>query len=86
MKLVRITYQYTEYLRVSTDGGMDSEPNGSQLSIKTEGVMVPSDWTPWVDMAKLYATGNKPEHDPEFKIIHVEVDPIIIRQLEERTK
>lgn len=75
MILVTLTYEYTEYVRRSTCGGMDSEFSHTEKSVNTFGMVVPDDgWgklsPKWQKYVEEYLS-QRFLKDSSFKIIEV---------------
>lgn len=72
MNCYTFTYQYTNYVRTPTCGGMDSEFSHTEIATRTLRIVTPGETEAWLDMAKKYVenyAGNN--HDKNFKIISI---------------
>lgn len=61
------TYEYTYYRRRQTCGGMDSEPDGTELRTTTEYIVVPEQSPRWQHIA-LSQVDWRAKQDQAFKV------------------
>lgn len=70
MHCYSFTYEYTYYKRRATCGGMDSEPDGTEIRVAVEHVVVPEESPRWQGMARTNVDWRA-KMDPAFKITSI---------------